>query len=97
MTGHLSTLLVIGLPVLVLLAGASVLFFKRRDGASILQLLGAACLMITVLTHVAEAFGLAPWMGWGFPNSPGHYIDLLSVVLGATAFPLGYLAHALTW
>jgi len=22
------------------------------------------------------------WMGWVLPNSPGHYLDLLSAILG---------------
>jgi hypothetical protein len=29
-----------------------------------------------MLTHVAERFDLFPGMGWGLPNSPGHYLDL---------------------
>jgi len=37
---------------------------------------------MVVLTHVAERLGVLPGMGWGLPNSPGHYLDLLSAVSG---------------
>ena len=36
-----------------------------------LQLLGAVCLVIVVLTHIAEVFQIFPTMGWGLPNSAG--------------------------
>jgi hypothetical protein len=35
-----------------------------------------------VLTHVAERLHLSPGMGWGLPDSPGHYLDFISAVLG---------------
>jgi hypothetical protein len=38
--------------------------------------IGAACLIVVVLTHVAERFNIFPAMGWGLPHSPGHYLDL---------------------
>jgi hypothetical protein len=31
----------------------------------LMQLFGAACLLVVVLTHVCEAFGLFPSMRWG--------------------------------
>jgi len=34
-------------------------------------------------------------MRWGLEDSPGHYLDLVSAILGLTLFPAGYLAHAL--
>jgi hypothetical protein len=43
---------------------------------------GCACLALVVLTHVAERLGILPGMGWGRPDSPGHYIDLSSAILG---------------
>ena len=49
---------------------------------------------MVVLTHFAEAFDLIPWMGWGLEESAGHYLDLASILLGLTLFPMGYLAHA---
>jgi len=42
------------------------------------------CLVIVVLTHVAEMLQIFPDMGWGLPNSRGHYLDLVSAVLGST-------------
>jgi hypothetical protein len=48
-----------------------------------LTLSGIACLIVVVLTHVAECWRILPGMGWGLPNSPGHYLDLSSAILGA--------------
>ena len=48
-----------------------------------------------VLTHIAEALRLFPFMGLGRDHSIGHHIDLSSAVLGATLFPLGYLLQTL--
>ena len=82
-------------PVSMLLSGSLILFARRKTVGSCLQLLGGVGLAIVVLTHVAEALGLFPWMRWGFKDSPGHYLDLLSAVLGLTLFPTGYFIHAL--
>lgn len=43
---------------------------------------GCACLIVVVLTHVAERFVILARMGWGLPDSPGHYLDLLSAISG---------------
>jgi hypothetical protein len=48
----------------------------------LLQFAGFGCLLVMVLTHIAEAMHLLPGMGWGLPNSPGHYLDLSSAVSG---------------
>jgi hypothetical protein len=61
----------------------------------LLLLCGAVCLLIVVLTHIAEAFHIFPSMGWGLPNSAGHYLDLVSVILAAILLPLGFVANAL--
>jgi hypothetical protein len=60
-----------------------------------MQLVGAAFIVMVVLTHVCEAFRWFPGMHWGEPHSPGHYLDLVSAIIAASAFPLGYLLHAL--
>src|SRR5216683_7887047 len=84
------------LPAAVLFSGSAVLFFKGKSGCSLLQLLGAACLVVVVLTHVSEALHLFPWMHWGLEHSIGHYLDFGSAVLDLALFPLGYLLDVLT-
>jgi hypothetical protein len=32
-------------------------------------------------------------MGWGLPNSIGHYLDLVSAILGVTLLLLGLVAN----
>jgi hypothetical protein len=91
----LFTTLVALVPACMLLCGSVFLFSKVRTVASFLQVFGAACLTIVVLTHLSEALNLLPWMQWGLPTSVGHYVDLVSAVLGLTLFPLGYLWHSL--
>jgi len=88
-------LLGIGMPTCVLLSGSVVLFFRQKTVCSLLQLFGAGCLVMVVLTHISEALHLFPWMQWGLEHSVGHYLDLWSAVLGLTLFPAGYLLHAL--
>jgi hypothetical protein len=61
-----------------------------------LLLAGSTCLFIVVLTHVAETFHIFSAMGWGLPNSIGHYLDLGSAILGVTLLLLGFIAGALT-
>ena len=54
----------------------------RLKRYQVLRLVGCPCLVIVVLTHFAEHFDLLPGMGWGLPDSPGHYLDLVSAVAG---------------
>ena len=58
----------------------------------LLAILGSAFLIVVVLTHVAERWHFFPEMGWGLPNSPGHYLDLASAILG-----VALLLTALIW
>jgi succinate dehydrogenase/fumarate reductase cytochrome b subunit len=67
---------------------------KSRTLGSFLQAVGAACLLVVVLTHVSEALRLFPFMPWGEEDSAGHYLDLASGVSGVTLFPLGFIWHA---
>jgi len=83
-------------PASMLLFGSLVLFFRRKTGSSSLQLFGAGCLMVVVLTHICEALHLFASMDWGLEHSVGHYLNLWSAVLGITLFPLGYLFHVIT-
>src|SRR5579864_8108777 len=96
MNGTLLKALIAFLPVGMVFSGSAVRFFRRKSTYSFLQLLGAACLVVVVLTHVSEALHLFPWMHWGAKHSIGHYLDFGSAVLGLTLFPIGYLLHALT-
>ena len=82
--------------VCMLFAGSAVLFVRAKTVTSFLQLLGAGCLVIVVLTHLSEALHLFPWMNWVRPHSIGHYLDFWSALLGLTLFPIGYLLHTLT-
>lgn len=83
-------------PACIVFSASVVLFFRGKTLPSYLQLLGAGCLLVVVLTHVSEALHLFPWMHWGREHSVGHYLDFVSAVLGLSLFPLGYLLHALT-
>ena len=89
------SLLAIGIPVCAILLVSTTGFAREKTLWRFLQLLGAIFLLIVVLAHVAEAFHLIPWMRWGENNSPGHYLDLFSAVLGLILLPLGYLLHML--
>ena len=88
--------LVVLVPAGIVFSGSVVLFSRGKTGCSFLQLLGAGCLVMVGLYHIFEALHLFPWMGWGLEHSFGHYLDFLSVALGLTLFPVGYLLHALT-
>lgn len=74
-----------------LFLGSVVSFARERTGWRAVQLFGSFCLVVVVLTHVAEACHLLPGMGWGLPNTPGHYLDLCSAILGVILLPLGYV------
>lgn len=60
-----------------------------------LQALGLACLVVVVLTHVAERWHILPGMGWGLPHSPGHYLDLASAILGCLSLTVGLAGWAI--
>jgi len=93
--GSLTFALVALVPAYMLFTGSLALLVKGVAPSSFLQLFGATCLVVVVLAHVCEALRLFPSMEWGLERSPGHYLDLLSAVLGLTCFPLGYLLHVL--
>jgi hypothetical protein len=86
--------LIVLVPLCMLFSGSVVLFFRGKSACTLLQLLGAGCLVVVVLTHVFEALHLFPWMHWGLEHSIGHYLDLWSAALGLTLFPVGYLLNA---
>ena len=66
---------------------------SRTKGNSLIAA-GTACFGVVILMHVAESFHIFPSMGWGQPDSVGHYLDLTSAVLGFILIPLGL---AMAW
>lgn len=82
-------------PACLLLSGSTIMFFRRRTLLLFVQLVGASCILLVVLTHMCEALQLIPAMRWGLERSAGHYLDLVGGVLGLTLFPAGYFLHAL--
>lgn len=52
---------------------------------------GFGCLAVVVATHIAERRHLFPSMGWGSPNSPGHYLDLASAMAGPTLLLVAFI------
>jgi formate hydrogenlyase subunit 3/multisubunit Na+/H+ antiporter MnhD subunit len=85
-----------GLLAGALFSSSAVWFAKDKAVWRFLQLFGSACIIVVVLTHVAETLVLIPSMGWGLPNSFGHYLDFVSAILGLTLVPVGILADAIT-
>ena len=82
-------------PILMLFIGSILLHLRTKTGASLIQVLGAACLMVVVLAHVCEGLNLFPSMRWGAEDGIGHYLNFSSALLGLSLFPAGYLFHAL--
>lgn len=89
------TLIVIGLLICTAFVASAITFVKEKTAGAFLQLLGAGFLIVVVSTHVAEGLRLLPQMGWGLPNTVGHYIDLISAVLGMALFLAGLLSRGL--
>ena len=83
-------------PVSLLFGGSLISFNRGRTGWTLLQLLGSACLVLVVLSHIAEGLHLLAWMHWGARNSVGHYLDLGSAILGVSFFPVGFFGNVLT-
>jgi len=88
-------LLVAGIAAVLLLLGSVVLLRRHRSLPCLMQVVGVAGVLVVVLAHAAETFGLLAWMGWGQEHSAGHYLDLIGAVMAAVLFPLGYAWHAL--
>ena len=88
--GLLKVLLALA-PILLLLLATAALYVRTKAAAALVQALGAACLLVVVLTHGAEGLHLLPTLNWGDEHSAGHYLDLSSAILGLTLFPMGFL------
>jgi hypothetical protein len=84
------------IPACMLLWGSAVQYFRwKKTATTLLQLVGAGCLVVVVVTHIFEALHVMPWIGWGTEQGVGHYLDLGSAVLALVLFPAGYLFQAL--
>ena len=83
------------LPACLLLLGSGIRFYRGKNVDVGMQLDGASAAMLVVLTHICETLHLFPRMHWGMQDSAGHYLDLVSAILGLALFPLGYLLGAL--
>ena len=90
------SLIVIGLPICAAFGASAIALAQERNAPSFKQLLGAGFLIMVVLAHVAERFDFFPSMGWGLPESTGHYVDLVSMVAGLILLPAGYLLRKRT-
>lgn len=82
---------VVSLPILLLLALSWARITRTTTWSAVFQLLGAGCLSIVVLAHVAEALHWFPSMGWGQRDSVGHYIDLVSATAGLTLLSMALI------
>ena len=87
----LSKMLILFVAAAVLLIRTASLVLHQQSAARVLQLCGSVALMIVVLTHIAEALNLLTFMGWGKPDSLGHYLDLWSLALGIVFLLVGHL------
>src|SRR6266542_5831526 len=93
MTGALLRALMALVPVAFLFAWSSRSRARATTVWGAVQLAGAGCLVVVVLTHICEALTLFPVMQWGSPTSVGHYLDLSSAALGLSLVPVGYLGR----
>jgi len=93
MSGTLIKSFVALAPSSMLLFGSIVLLSKTINVGSLLQVLGAGCLNLVILAHIAEALHWFAFMQWGQEHSICHYLDLTSAILGIALFSPGYLLH----
>lgn len=87
-------LTLMGIMIGAILCGSAWRFARKRTAWRFQQLLGAGCLGMVVLTHISENFHFFPEMGWGRPNSAGHYLDLTCAILGLFLLLSGYIFEA---
>lgn len=91
----MAALIAIGSLVFVLFGVSSITFARVRTAFALLQLIGSVLLIVVVFAHIAEQFRMLPAMGWGRAGSAGHYLDLVSAVVGPVLYLFGYLSRKL--
>ena len=89
----LPRVIVISIPILIAFGASAIAFVRERTPIALVQLAGAVCLLVVMFAHISEAFGLLPSMDWGQPNTPGHFIDLVSAVTGVILLAVGYFSR----
>ena len=89
----LPRVIVISIPILIAFGASAIAFVREGTPIALVQLAGAVCLLVVMFAHIAEAFGLLPSMGWGQPNTPGHFIDLVSAITGVILLAVGYFSR----
>lgn len=83
------------LPAMALFLRSIKLFSQSKRADFLLELLGAGFLVLVVAAHLAEETHSLAGMGWGLPNTTGHYLDLSSAVLGVVLLSLGLFLEAM--
>ena len=91
----MAPLIAIGCAVLAIFGVSSIAFAREKSPIAFLQLIGSVFLIVVVFAHVAERFHILPAMGWGHAESAGHYLDLISAVIGPILVMSGYLGRRL--
>ncbi len=86
----MSALFVVGIIVIVLCYASISDFLRQKGRAAVTKLAGSVLLLVIVFTHIAERFHLLMAMGWGRPDSAGHYLDLISAIGGIALLCAGY-------
>jgi hypothetical protein len=85
------------IPTSLLLFASVVLFLRGKTVSSLLQLLGAGCLVMVVLTHLSEALQLFPWMHLGGASIALVIISISPVLfLVSRCFPWDICFTAIT-
>lgn len=86
-------LILIGISVCIAFGASIASYAAEKTAMALTQLVGAAFLLVVIFAHVCEGFGFIPSVGWGRPNTPGHYIDLVSAIAGVILMSIGYLGR----
>ena len=89
----MAALIAIGSLIFVLFGISIIMFARERTTFAFFQLIGSVFLIVVVFAHIAEQFRILPAMGWGQAESAGHYLDLISAVVGPILFLFGYLSR----
>ena len=95
MSATLIKSVIVFIPAVMLLFGATLLFRKDRRASSLMQLLGAMSFSARHLRPYSRGSSVVspPWVG--ARNIASVITSILpSATLGTTLFPLGYLLHA---